>query len=246
MTLRKAVKILPLIAAMALASTAAAQTDKSAAIINDMINALGGKKFLDVREIQSSGKVFAFKRDQMSGTNDFINYLKYPDKQRTEYGTSKIKPATIYNGESGWNVVDKKIEELPVTDVKEFQAGLHTGLQYVARFVLTKPGLTTQYVGSGLIDYKPNDMVEFRDSGNFFRLYIDQQTHLPTKMEIRRSGETFIREEQYANWHEFQSIKTALYLIRLRDGERNQEIRYADVAYNTGLADSLFNPTSTR
>lgn len=231
---------------MALAATATAQTDKSATVINDMMNALGGKKFLDVREIQSSGKLFGFKRDQMSGTGDFIVYLKYPDKQRTESGTSKIKPAEIYNGDSGWRVVDKKIEEISAAEVKDFQAGFHTGFQYVARFVLTKPGLTMLYVGGALIDYQPNDMVEFRDSGNFFRLYVDQQTHLPTKMEIRRSGETFVREEQYANWHDFQSIKTPLYVIRLQDGERKLEIRYSNFAYNTGLADSLFNPPSAR
>jgi outer membrane lipoprotein-sorting protein len=183
----------------------------------------------------------------MAGTNDFTNYLKYPDKQRTEYGTSsKNKPAEIYNGDSGWNVNNGKLEELSAAEVKDFHAGLHTGFQYVARFILSKPGLTMQYTGEQLIDYKPNDTLEFRDSGNFFRLYVDQQTHLPTKMEVRRSGEAFIREEQYANWHEFQSIKAPLYIIRLQDGERKNEIRYSNVAYNTGLADSLFNPPSSR
>jgi len=246
MTLRNVAKIVPLILAMALASTATAQTDKSATVINEMIAALGGKKFLDVREIQMSGKLFVFKRDQMSGTGDFADYIKYPDKLRRETGTGKIKPAEIFNGDSGWMVSDRKIEEYPATEVKEFQAAFRTGFQYVARFVLGKPGLTTLYVGGALIDYKPNDIVEFRDSGHFFRLYVDQQTHLPTKMEVRRAGEVFMREEQYANWHEFQSIKTPLYIIKLQDGERKQEMRLANVAYNTGLADSLFNPPSAK
>src|SRR6185295_20360635 len=41
---------------------ASAQSDKATAVITDMITTLGGKAFLDVREIQASGKVFAFKR----------------------------------------------------------------------------------------------------------------------------------------------------------------------------------------
>ena len=246
MTIRNVVKILPLIIAMALAPSAGAQTDKSTTIINDMIAALGGKKFLDVREMQTSAKIFVFKRDQMTGTGDIADYIKYPDKLRRESGTARIKPAEIYNGDSGWQVNDKKIEEYSAADVKDFQASFHTGFQYVARFILGKPGLTTQYVGSTLIDYKANDTVEFRDSGNFFRLYVDQETHLPTKMEVRRAGESFLREEQYANWHEFQAIKTPLFVIRFQNGERTSEMRLANVAYNTGLADSLFNPPSPK
>jgi hypothetical protein len=65
-------------------------------------------------------------------------------------------------------------------------------------------------------------------------------------MEVRRDGETFIREEQFANWHDFQGIKTALFIIRFKDGDREREIRFDNVSYNSGMADSLFAPPAAR
>jgi hypothetical protein len=229
-----------------LCTPAGAQSDKSTTVVNDMIAALGGKTFLEVREIQSSGKIFGFKNDLMSGSDVFVDYVKFPDKRRTEYGTYRIKPAEIINADTGWNIDLPKIEAKPAAEAKSLQAGFKTGFQYVARFILNRPGLVMQYVGTEMISFRSNDIIEFRDSGNLLRLFVDQQSHLPTKLEVRRQGETFMREEQFANWHDFQGIKTALFIIRFKDGEREREIRYENVSYNPGMADSLFAPPAAR
>jgi hypothetical protein len=182
----------------------------------------------------------------MAGSDVFVDYVKFPDKRRTEYGTYRIKPAEIINGETGWNIDLPKIEAKPPAEAKSLQAGFKTGFQYVARFILNRPGLVLQHVGTELITFRTNDVLEFRDSDNLLRLFVDQQSHLPTKMEVRRSGETFLREEQYANWHDFQGIQTPLFIIRLKDGEREREIRFDNVSYNPGMADSLFAPPAAR
>jgi hypothetical protein len=229
-----------------LCGPAVAQSDKSTTVINDMITALGGKAFLEVREIQSSGKIFAIKNDLQAGSDVFVDYVKFPDRRRTEYGTYRVKPAEILNGESGWNTDLNKVEAKPPAEVKSLQAASRTGFQYVARFILNRPGLVLQYDGTEMISFRSNDVIEFRDSGNLLRLFVDQQSHLPTKMEVRREGESFVREEQFANWHDFKGIKTPLFIIRLKDGEREREIRYENVSYNPGMADSLFAPPAAR
>jgi len=231
---------------LVLLASASAQTDKATTVVNDMITALGGKSFLEVREIQASGKIFGFKNDRMAGSDVFVDYVKFPDKRRTEYGTYRIKPTEIINGDNAWGIDLPKIEAKTPADVKTLQAGFKTGFQYVARFVLNRPGLALQHVGTELISYRSHDVIEFRDSGNLLRLFVDQQSHLPSKIQVRRSGETFIREEQFANWHDFQGIRTALFIIRFKDGEREREIRYDNVSYNPGMADSQFSPPAAR
>jgi hypothetical protein len=248
MRLRHALFILLLLMAVALvpAPVSRAQTDNAAAAVRSMLAALGGKSFLAVSEIQSTGKFFTFKRDRLSSSDVFVDYIRFPDKERQEFGTYRIKPTVINAGDSGWNVNDKKIEPQSAADVKEFQAGFKTGFQYVARFVLNRPDMVLQAVSSEMVEFKRNDVVEFRDSGNFFRLFIDQQSHFPTKLVLRRSGESFMREEQFANWHEFQGIQTPMYIIHFKDGEKSSEIRFDNVSYNPGLADSLFAPPIAR
>ena len=234
------------VAAFVLSVPAVAQTDKATTVINDMIATLGGKAFLEVREIQSSGKIFVFKKDVAAGSDVFWDYIKFPDKERMEFGPYKAKPAEIFNGDMGWKIDLPKIEAKTPAEAKAFQAAFKTGFQYVARFVLTRPEVPLLHVGTDMVSFKRNDIIEFRDSGNFFRLFVDQQTHLPTKMEVRRAGETFIREEHFANWHDFQGVRTALFVIRHREGEREREVRFDNVSYNSGLADSLFAPPAAR
>lgn len=235
-----------ILVAAAFVLPASAQSDKSAAIISEMIATLGGQTFLDAREIKVTGKAFSIRNDRASGATTFIDYIKFPDKDRVEIGNFAIKPTTIHNGDSGWSVNDKKVDALPGAEVRDFQAGFKTGFQYLARFVLGRPGLTMQLVGSELVDFNRNDVIEFRDSGNFFRLYVDQKSHLPSKMEVRRSGDSILREEQFANWHVFQGIQTPLYIIRLENGDKTSEVHYDNVSYNAGLADSLFAPPAAR
>lgn len=248
MRIRHAISKLALVivAAFVCAPAAGAQSDKAATVIKDMITALGGKAFLDVQEIQATGKFFTFKRDRLAGTEVILDYTRYPDKERTEFGTYRIKPTNINNGDAGWNVNDKKIEPQSAAEAKAFQTGFKTEFSYVARFVLNRPELALQLVGSELIDFKRNDVIEFRDSGNFFRLYVDQQSHLPLKMQVRLQGESFMREQHFANWHEFQGVRTPLFIIHFKDGEKTMEVRFDNVSYNPGLADSLFAPPTAK
>jgi hypothetical protein len=228
--------------AFGLVPAASAQSDKASQSVSAMISALGGKPFLEVREIQATGKAFSFKGGRASGSDVFIDYIKFPDKERTEHGSYRIKPTDIHSGDAGWSVYDKKIETFGAADVREFQAAFKTGFQYLSRFILNRAGLSILHAGSELLDFKRNDVLEFRDSGTFFRLFVDQQSHLPTKLQVRRDGESFLREEQFANWHEFQGMPTALFITHFKDGEKTMEIRFDNVIYNPGLADSLFAP----
>jgi hypothetical protein len=83
--------------------------------------------------------------------------------------------------------------------------------------------------------------VELRDPAkNRIRFYIDRETRLPVKMQVRRSDDSKLREEEYANWHKFQGVMTPLFVSRYTDGVKTMEIRAETVVYNSGLADKLF------
>src|SRR3982750_1811500 len=140
--------------ALGFVQAAGAQTDKATQVISSMVSALGGRFFLDVREIQSTGKLFTFKGERTAGSQVFLDYVKFPDKERLERGTYRIKPPTINNGDSGWEVNDKKVEAISAAAAREFQAAFKSGFQFVSRFILNRPQLAALHVGSELIDFK--------------------------------------------------------------------------------------------
>src|SRR5437879_11431157 len=86
---------------------AEAQT-KPNQLIDQMINALGGAAFLDVKDIHTTGRFFAFTRGDLSSSDVFSDYIKFPDMERTEFGIVNKKSVQINRGKEGWKVLGKR------------------------------------------------------------------------------------------------------------------------------------------
>ena len=109
------------------------------------------------------------------------------------------------------------------------------------RFSIQERQTTIQNLPTEIIQFKRTDVVELRDPAkNRIRFYIDRETRLPVKMQVRRSDDSKLREEEYANWHKFQGVMTPLFVSRYTDGVKTMEIRAETVVYNSSLADKLF------
>jgi hypothetical protein len=222
---------------------ARAQAPSARKILGDMLQALGGQEFLDVTDIKTAGRVFQFRRGELASGDNFLDYIKFPLMERTEFGKEKNKEITINNGNSGWKSVpkDKEPQEQMPAEIQEFQAGFKTSFDYILRFTLSDPKTTIQVIGTEIVDFDRTDVVELRDPAkNRIVFYINRSTKLPIKMQVRRSDEKVLREERYGNWHRFQGILTPLFLSRTTDGDKTMEIRLDTAAYNSGLPDTLF------
>jgi len=232
--------------ALVISSAVWAQSTTSP-ILDEMIQTLGGPAFLDVKEIHASGRFFSFSRGELSGSDLYVDYIKFPNMERTEFGRERSKSITINKGNEGWKIQPKKAPEPQSTgQVQDFVTNFKTSFDYVLRFVVKQPQTTIQNLPGEIIDFKRTDVVELRDGAkNLIRFYIDRETKLPVKMQVRRTNEPAIQEEQYGNWHKFQNVMTPLFVSRFTDGLKTMEIRTETVAYNSGLSDSLFAaPTS--
>jgi len=222
-----------------------AQSADPKKVLDEMIQALGGRAFLDVREIQTNGRFYSFKRGQLQGSAAFADYIKFPDMERTEFGSARDKTITINKGNEGWTIEGKDIKPQSASQIDDFALGFKTSFDYVTRFVLNLPRTTLQYTGGEIIDFKRADVIEVRDpSKNLIRFYVDRESHLPVKMQVRRANKSVLQEEQYSNWHIFGGIRAPLFVSRLTDNAKTMEIRLENAAYNSGLADSLFAPPS--
>src|SRR2546430_11136241 len=82
---------------LAMTTSAQAQT-KATQLIDQMIDALGGQTFLDVKDIHTTGRFFAFTRGQLSGSDIFSDYIKLPDMERVEFGPTTRRTTQINRG----------------------------------------------------------------------------------------------------------------------------------------------------
>ncbi len=216
--------------------------------IDQMIDALGGAAFLDVKDIHTTGRFFGFTRGDLSSSDIFSDYIKFPDMERTEFGTLNKRSITINRGKEEWKIVGKREpENQGAAAGEEFLKGFKTSLDYFLRFIVKERQTTIQNVGGEIIDFKRVDILEVRDpEKNRITFYVDRDSHLPVKMQVRRTDESKIHEEQFNNWHKSQGVMTPMYVSRLTDGVKTMEIHLDTAAYNSGLSDNLFAPPASK
>src|ERR1700733_12497796 len=145
-------------------SVANAQAQTSAtAVVDQLLDALGGQAFLDVNDIHTTGRFFVFTRGQLNASAVFADSIKLPDMERTEFGILKNKSITINRGKEGWNLPGKKepIQQTP-GEGEEFLKGFKTSLDYVLRFDLNDRQTTVQMLATEIVDFKRTDVVELR------------------------------------------------------------------------------------
>src|SRR5262245_23264243 len=232
-----------------LSSSGYSQTQPAARqLLDSMINALGGRWFLEVTEIQTTGRFFTFKRDEVASADNYTDYMKFPDKERTEFGRDKEKTVQINRGLEGWIVKppdkpkgDPDVQEQSPAATEDALKDFKMSFDYVVRFIVNSPKATVLSTGSEVVDSRRADVVEIRDQDkNLMRIFIDRDTRLPLKTQTRRANESSLHEESYANWHTFDGVNTPLMVVRHKDGAKTMEIRVQSAKYNPGFPDSLF------
>ncbi len=210
-------------------------------VLDRAIETLGGQAYLDLIDMSTEGRLYQFQRGELVGAEVFANYLRYPDKERTEFGEDG-ETIRINNGQSeGWNINDGDVEAQLEDQIEVFWEEFKVSLDHLLRVVVDQPDSTLQYVGREMIDFKRVDILEIRDEDRTrVNLYIDQESGLLMKKTVRRLDDPRIHEEVYSNYHEFQNVLTPLLIDRYTDGLKTTEVRFDTVAYNTNLQDRLF------
>src|SRR2546422_3585364 len=93
--------------ALALSSAAWTQSRPNQ-VVDQMIQALGGPAFLDVKEIHTSGRFFSFSRGGLSGGDFYLDYIKFAVMVRTGFGRARNRSITINKGGEGGKMDGKE------------------------------------------------------------------------------------------------------------------------------------------
>ncbi len=242
---------------------------KGKQILGELINALGGPGYTEVRESQCQGRRVLFGHNgEPVGNIEFADYRRYPDKDRTEYigrGRNTILPflvgvdgldfthggiiITLYNGDHGWTFDRSGVSELPAASISDFQEQVKRNVDNLLRLRLKEPGIVVRFGGNDTVDLKQVDWVEITDSQERkFRLGIDRSTHLLVRSAVITKDEETqqINEDVfiYSNYQLKDSVWTPLQISREHNGRRASQIFYDSCRFNPGFSDELFDKSS--
>jgi hypothetical protein len=238
---------------------------KAKQLLQQVITALGGQAYLNVRDTQCDGRAAQFgTAGTLMGFTLFRDLWLLPDKNRTEYiskgehtilgfflGSDDLLIThggaiiTVFSGKEGWSLDKSGVSDQPEDLIKTFNEQVTSGMNNMLRRRMNEPGVEVQYAGTDLIDLKEAEWIEFTDSDHrVMRLGIDKYTHLPLRWVVAtRDPETRVTTENITSYTQYMAlngVKSPLSIELSRNDRKLSQTFLTACKYNSDLSPQLF------
>jgi hypothetical protein len=225
-------------------------------IVMDSIAALGGEKFLTVRDRIESGRAYSFYREELQGLSIAKVYTRYLDhpapgelgvREREVFGKKEDDAVLFMPDGSGWEVTFRGARPLTADRVARYKESTMRNVFYIFRERLHEPGLIFDSQGSDVWDNMPVDIVDLTDSDNrTTTVYFHKSTKLPVRqLFYRRDPKTKERDEEVTVFSKYRDVGDGVQwpfdVRRERNGEKIFEMFSESVSINKDVPDEYFN-----
>ncbi|MEZ5399001.1 MAG: hypothetical protein R2729_04975 [Bryobacteraceae bacterium] len=244
---------------LGLPACAVAQTrqEKGRAVFDAMLEALGGDRFLAMKDRTETGRLYSFYRERLRGlavATISTRYVSAPDvpeagvvwqRERQAFGKKKEEWAVLFDERKGWEITFRGARPTPTATLERYQETTRRNVLYTLRQRGNEKGLTVEPVGTEIFDNQPMDVIEILDSTTtVVRVWVHQSTHLPMKqMFVRRDAarDRFDEETLFGKYRDVGGgVQWPYSITRSRNGERIFQMFSESVTINDGLTDELF------
>jgi hypothetical protein len=230
----------------------ATNDDKAEKIIQKAVQAMGGDRYLNVKTVIGRGFFTDFK-DGVSGIPlRFVDYIVYPDKERTEFSGGGQRLIQTNDRDRGW-VYDGAaltLKDQTAEQLEDFRMSTRTGIENLLRGGWRPQRAKLSYVGrreAGLA--RRNETVRLTYPDGFWIEYeFAADDGLPAKVLYQRKQKKPDSDETEEVPEEDRLYKpitidgvVAPYVIdHFRNGLQTSRTNYESVEFNKTVADSLF------
>jgi len=226
--------------------------EKSGQIIKHAIEVLGGVNYLNVRTIVGRGFFTSYHEGISQLPARFLDYISYPDRERTEFTGGGIRTIQTNVGSTGWlfDGATKNISDQQGPQIEDFKRGIRTSVESLLRGWWQKEGGKVVYVGrreAGLA--KRNETLRLTYPDGFWVEYeFGAKDGMPAKIIYKRNRKNPDSGDMDETTEEDRLQKpiiidgvTAPWVIdHFVNGTQITRINYESVQYNQTLPDSLF------
>lgn len=226
--------------------------EKSQLIMNRAIEALGGANYLNVKTVIGKGFYTTIRDGEAQLPTRFLDYIVYPDRERTEFVSLGIKSIQTNSGNTGWmfDGAVKKLSDQTPTQVEEFKRVMRTSVENLLRGWWQKEGGKVVYVGrreAGLA--KRNEAIRLTyPNGLWVEYEFGARDGLPAKIIYKRvrkdpdSGDEVEtnEEDQLLKFITVQGVWAPWVIDHFINGKQVTRINYEGLQYNQPVDDALF------
>jgi len=229
-----------------------ASTEKAETIIKRAIEVLGGSAYLNVQSVVGRGFYTAYQDGMSQLPTRFLDYMVYPDKERTEFTSAGVRVVQTNTGVTGWlyDGATKSLNDQKPAQIEDFKRSMRTSIDNLLRGWWRREGASLSYIGrreAGLA--KRNETVRLTYPDGFWIEYeFGAKDALPAKViykgtrKVGDSDETeeTTEEDRLAKPISIDGVTSAFVVDHFINGKQTSRINYESIEFNRPLADSLF------
>jgi hypothetical protein len=229
------------------AAAAAVVDEKAEQIVKRGIEMMGGGSYLNVRSVIGHGLYTLFKDGQSGLPVKFVDYIAYPDRERTEFRGQGFRLIQTNTGDTGWvyDGVAKTLKDASPEGVADFRLGLKSSFDNLLRGAWRKEGAKLSYVGrreAGLAQRNETVRIVYPD-GLAIEFEFNARTGMPAKVIYKRKnqkGEETTEEDRLAQHVPIDGIVAPFIVDHFRDGTQTSRINYESLEFNRPIDEALF------
>ena len=230
-----------------------ADTDaKAEQILQRAIQAVGGDRYLAVRTLIGRGFFTDYKDGVPGIPTKFVDYIAYPDRERTEFTGGGARLIQTNDRDKGWiyDGAALTLKDQNAGQLEDFRMAMRTSAENLLRGWWRKDGATLSYIGrreAGLARRNETVRLTYPD-GLWIEYEFAATDGLPAKVLYQRKQKKPDSDEMENISEEDRLFKpitidgvVAPYVIdHYRNGTQTSRINYESVEFNKPIADSLF------
>ncbi len=224
-----------------------ANDERAEVILQRAVAALGGQIYLNVRTVTSRGNFSQFQDGRPVPPSTFVDYLAFPDRERTEFRTPTGRIIQTNTGATGWiyDGAARVIRDLRPEQAADFRITLRTSVDNILRGWWRAEGARLSYIGrreAGLARRNEAVRITYPD-GFAVEFEFGVQDNLPAKSlytRRNREGEEATEEDRFLQYVTIEGVRVPLVIDHFRAGTQTSRINYVNIEFNLPTPDSLF------
>jgi len=231
---------------------AAKPDEKAEQILQKAIQAVGGDAYLKVQTVTARGFFTDYPGGAPGLPVKFIDYISYPDRERTEFTGGGNHTIQTNDKMQGWlfDAAAKTLKDQTPKQVEDFRNGMRTSLENLLHGWWRQDAATLTYVGRREATLgRRNETIKLTYPDGFWIEYEFAAIEgLPAKIIYKRKiqnpdtdqMEEFSEEDRLLKFVAFGGVNAPFVIDHFRNGVQSSRINYESIEFNKTLTDSLF------
>jgi len=227
--------------------------EKAQQVIQRALKTVGGDRYLQVKTIISRGLFTTFLDGVSQIPAKFVDYVVYPDNERTEFSGGGARTVQTNFKSGGWiyDGAALTLKDQTPQQIEEFRISVRVGLENLLRGGWREQGAKLTYVGrreAGVIGHR-NEVLRLTYPDEFWVEYeFSADDGTPAKILYQRKHknrdteeiEAINEEDRLHKMITIDGVTVPFIIDHYSNKIQTSRIAYDTIEYNKPIADALF------